>query len=122
MKRPSKVRRLDSLVHQIVVARSGGRCEACGKTVALDAAHGFGKKAYPAIRWDTDNVFALCRPCHRHYTNQPNAWKLWYIGRLGDRFVDLWVRAKLTAKHDQDALAYQLREELCRTKATAPVG
>jgi len=43
--------------------RARGRCERCGKTANLQAAHIFSRR-YLRLRWLEDNCLCLCAGCH----------------------------------------------------------
>lgn len=58
--------------------RSGGSCVDRGRPHihgALQAAHGFPKGAYPAVRYDLANGFCLCASAHRYYTTRFEEWR-----------------------------------------------
>lgn len=53
-------------LHSLVV-RSRGRCERCGSTQTLQAAHIIPRR-YAATRVDPENAWCLCAGCHRRTT------------------------------------------------------
>lgn len=57
--RKSMVKKLDSIVKEIVLLRDGGRCVQCGTTNRLTPGHVFSRVSY-STRWDLDNVYAQC--------------------------------------------------------------
>jgi hypothetical protein len=63
------VRELDKLVRLIVIPRDG-HCVTCYAVKNLQVSHFFSRR-YLAIRWDLDNVHAMCGSCNlRHNDNQ----------------------------------------------------
>jgi len=46
-----------------VLARAGGRCQACGRGGRLDVHHVI-KRSRGGSDWDLDLLVALCRRCH----------------------------------------------------------
>ena len=71
-KKPSlaKMRKiLDRLWYEVILLRDKGKCQKCGKIETLAGHHIFGKKAYPAGRWLTENGILLCYPCHIFYAH-----------------------------------------------------
>lgn len=77
------INRAAGLARELVLKRCAGKCESCGLKKPLDAAHGFGKKAYPSVRFDGRNLFGLCRECHEHYGSTWGEWLAWMGRKLG---------------------------------------
>ena len=70
MKKPTKTilkKKIDKLFSWIV--RSKGYCVKCNKTERLNAAHIF-PRTNLAVRWDFNNVLALCYHCHFHWAHK----------------------------------------------------
>jgi len=66
--------------------RARGRCERCGKTANLQAAHVFSRR-YLRLRWMDDNCVCLCAGCHFWAHHNPVLFSEWIRGRLGaERF------------------------------------
>lgn len=75
-KRGAIYKRLDKLLHELVVLRDGGVCrfgDRCpfrdkhsftGRGFGLQAMHIYGKGAYPALRYEPLNVISGCGPVH----------------------------------------------------------
>lgn len=78
-------------LHSLVV-RARGRCERCGSTSGLQAAHIISRK-FSATRTDERNAWCLCASCHRRLTDWPNEHVAFAVQTLGD---DLY--AELRAK------------------------
>lgn len=95
-----------------------GRCEECGSTRDLTAAHGF-RRSYRGTRWLPINGFAQCLyPCHDHFTRHPKEWDA--------RLRELWgpytyetLAALRSGKPDLKETIAALREELARRTAEA---
>ena len=64
-------RKADALWSSIV--RRPGRCEICGSTERIQAAHGFSRR-YRGTRWLLINGFCLCSGCHVSFTHNPIGW------------------------------------------------
>jgi hypothetical protein len=80
------VKKLDSLVSKIVIARDK-KCIICGSTNKLGCGHLFSRIAY-STRWDLDNCYASCWACNfRHeydpYPMQMACKNLWGERHLG---------------------------------------
>jgi hypothetical protein len=69
--------------------RSRGKCERCGKTANLQAAHIFSRR-YLRLRWMDDNCVCLCAGCHFWAHHNPVLFSEWIRQKLGpDRFQHL---------------------------------
>ena len=74
--------KLDKIVSLIV--RSKGKCERCGKTEGLQAAHIF-SRGNMAVRYDFKNLLCLCSGCHIFFAHKnPIEFSEWVRGRLGE--------------------------------------
>lgn len=73
-----------------------GRCMECGVTINLTCAHFFTAKRH-STRWDPENACALCFACHRHYTDNREAWTEWLVKRLGQEKYDEIEQRSLVA-------------------------
>lgn len=67
---------------RIVRATKGPFCQACGDRYATDAAHIVGR-TLAHTRTDTDNGYALCAQCHRHFTNWADDWMAFVDRTIG---------------------------------------
>lgn len=90
-------KRLNTLWSKITHEQYGHACSVCGLRYGLAAHHFFGKKAYPAVKWDIDNGVLLCVGCHImkvHRKGQTEIARDALIGRIGqERFDELKKRA-----------------------------
>jgi len=61
--------KLAKLLRQACLARDKYKCIRCGNTQVgeLSASHIYPKGAYPAMRWDLENVKILDYKCHIHF-------------------------------------------------------
>lgn len=108
-KRPSLAREADRLWSLIV--KRPGRCEACGATTFLQAAHGFSRR-YRGTRWLPINGFCLCRKCHMKWTHDPLGWTAWLKERWGvEVYEELERLARAVAKPDHKAIVAKLQAE-----------
>lgn len=103
--RKSIVKRLDTLVSQIVRAREP-YCVLCGSTQRLQAGHLFSRVNY-STRWDLTNVWTQCASCN--FKHELYSWPFykWFITKFGQSKFD-----ELYAKHNQVSKLkdYQLEE------------
>ena len=116
---------LDALFSQVIRERDDYTCRLCHKnyrhdTGMLDCAHNIGRRR-GSVRWDTDNAFALCRPCHNDIDQRPLDHADFIREELGEgRYETLKVKArelmKMTDKDRKDLAAY-MRETLKILKA-----
>jgi hypothetical protein len=108
-KRASLAREADRLWGLIV--RRCGRCEGCGSTQFLQAAHGFSRR-YRGTRWLPINGFCLCRKCHMRWTHDPLGWTAWLKERWGATvYEELEQMARKIAKPDHREIVAKLRAE-----------
>lgn len=99
MKKPtrSSIRnKLDIIFSQII--RSKGRCERCGKTEGLQAAHIFSRSNL-AVRWDLENAFCLDSGCHVYWAHKnPIEFTEWTKVMLGEEKYQKLRRKASTIK------------------------
>jgi len=83
----------DSICRKILLIRDG-RCQKCGATKKLVVSHCFGKKTYPNLRHDLNNLLLLCNDCHIGWWHKypTQAWTQ-FRHRWPDRF-DYLMQAK----------------------------
>ncbi len=107
---------LDIMWREIVVARSGGRCQLCAKP-GQDPHHIFGRVR--SVRWEVENGAYLCRVCHRMVTDayRPMVWRYLLTGTVEvyDRLEALRNRPD-TYKPDYGAIKESLTTERARLK------
>ena len=54
---------------------AGWRCEKCGRAGRLEAHHKEPIFRRPALAFDINNIWVLCRPCHFATHAEPPTWK-----------------------------------------------
>lgn len=93
---------LDRAWFESVYARDKGVCKKCGRKDTLAAHHIFGKKAYPAGRWNTENGMLLCYADHIFFAHsKPYMFELMVKGMKG---IEWWDRL-----HDEVQIKSQFR-------------
>lgn len=106
---------LDKLFSEFVRKRAKGICERCGSNKGwkgLQCSHFFGR-AKKSVRWDEDNVSALCFGCHQYFTAHPYEHLQWFSERLGEVSFDMLVkRANIPQKPDVEAITLYLKAKL----------
>jgi len=75
MQHADTIAKLDALWALKVKTRDGYVCQQCGG-MASDAAHVYGRKNM-RLRFDPLNGIALCRSCHRYFTDHNDEWYAW---------------------------------------------
>lgn len=79
-------KRLDRIWYEQIYERDKGLCQYCKREDTLAPHHIFGKKAYPAGRWNKDNGVLLCFGHHFHYAHgKPEEFRRWVIPWLCKR-------------------------------------
>jgi hypothetical protein len=93
------------------IRRKSGKCQRCGKLGTgpqgihgLQACHYYSRRKW-SVRYDLDNVDALCIACHQWSNRKPAEYESWKIQQLGQNGFDLLtLRANNPGKRD-DKLA-----------------
>jgi len=75
--RKTLVAKLDKLISEQV--RAKGKCERCGKTSTLQAAHIYSRN-YKHLRWEPENLICLCSGCHFWWHLNPVEAIIWVGG------------------------------------------
>lgn len=79
----------------------------------LQAMHGFGKKAYPGVRFAAWNGFCGCGAIHTYYTWRPPEWENYLRSRWGEELYQQRLRdAMQTTKYDLTQVAATYRAAL----------
>jgi 5-methylcytosine-specific restriction endonuclease McrA len=90
------VKYADSIWRELIRRKEpSGLCPNCLKREWSDAAHGWPKGYYPALRFEIDNGIPLCRPCHRRVDTDAHAKEQLWRRYIGDEAYD---RLKLMAQ------------------------
>lgn len=106
---------LDILFSKVVRNRANGECECCRRIVGFDrleTSHFHGRRKQ-SVRFDFENVAALCSGCHRNFTENPAKHNAWFQKRLGEnRFNALMIRANTPKAPDRKLIKIFLQNEL----------
>lgn len=100
-----------------------GRCEFIGMQLgnaihtrcggALQAMHGFGKKAYPGVRYAVWNGFCGCAAVHSYFTWRPPEWENYLRTRWGEEMYQHRLsEAMLVRKYELGKVAQTFRVAL----------
>jgi len=110
-----KLTPLDKLFSEYIRKKAKGICERCGSNKGwkgLQTSHFFGR-AKKSVRWDEENVSALCFGCHQFFTSQPNEHTEWFRARMSEVGFDFLVRrANTPQKPDVEAITLYLKAKL----------
>ena len=114
----SLTKKLDILCSELV--RKRGKCQRCGRTQYLQAAHIFGRR-YRVLRWNPLNILCLCYPCHFIFAHQnPVEFVEWVRELIGeDNYQELRKIARSNIKFSLSDME-AMYNELTRTKYETP--
>lgn len=109
----------DKLFSLLVREKAQGICEHCKKLKGvkkLQASHYFGRRN-KALRWDFENVSALCFTCHMvTMTENPHYHTKWMKEKLGAvryrKLVNASTTIKKWTKDELEELRAELKEQL----------
>ena len=114
--RKGLVKKLDSLVSKIVVARDK-KCVVCGSVERLGCGHLFTRQAY-STRWDLENCNTQCWGCNYRHEYDPYPYTQVMIKKYGQKKVDeihnRFRQARPIKTHELEELRETL-EELLKT-------
>jgi len=82
----SWVRKLDTLVKMIVLARDSA-CVTCGSRNNLEPGHLF-TRAWYSTRWDLENVYTQCHNCNFNHERDPYPLTRYFLGKHGQKKYD----------------------------------
>lgn len=103
---------LDILFSKYIRGKVNGECECCQRVVGferLETSHFHGRRKQ-SVRFDPENVAALCRGCHQNFTENPADHHSWFQKRLGEkRFNSLMIRANIAQKTDRKLIKIWLK-------------
>lgn len=71
------IARAERACSKLAEKRAFSVCECCGMD-GNQTAHGYGKQAYPVVRFDGRNLFWVCNFCHRRGERD----RQWWIGEM----------------------------------------
>ena len=103
-------KKLDKIAGDII--RGKGECEKCGRRDRLQWTHIIGRKA-TRIKWDLDNSFCLCQPCHFRFTNYPHELYKFVADKYGkDHYNNLMRRANdFSYKINHEEILKRLKDD-----------
>lgn len=83
----------DDWFSKCIRIRSNYICESCGRqyesnSMGLHCSHYFGRRAY-SVRFDPANAFAHCYGCHQRLGSNPDDFRNWVLGQLGEGRLQL---------------------------------
>jgi len=83
-----KLDTLDRIFSLCVRERANWTCECCGENhrhdpAYLDCSHVYGRR-HRSTRWSPLNAHALCKKCHRHFTDRPLEFAAWVKTTMSD--------------------------------------
>lgn len=124
-----KVKELDRLVGDSIKERAGWRCERCGRQYIpgqsalggfrLTSAHVKTKGRYSLIRFEPDNLMALCwLPCHESWWHRdPHDAMKWFREKWPGRIERIEIAAACAPKIDIDLLLQIWRKETAELRS-----
>lgn len=101
---------LQTLVNRYVLLRDKHQpCISCGTTkqdIDYHAGHFYGRKAYPSVRFDLDNIFRQCgNNCNLHLSGNVHEYRVNLIKIIGQkRFDELTLRKNGVLKMPVDKI------------------
>lgn len=99
----------DIAFSKYVRTKAGWRCVRCGRHATgqgLHAAH-FHARRKESVRFDEENVDALCAGCHKYFTNHYTEHKEWKLQQLGQDKYDL-LTLRANTKGDKNRAAEKI--------------
>lgn len=112
-----KVSKLDAIFSRYIRYLSGGFCKRCKKYKGAERlqVHHFHGRRKQSVRYDMENVMALCFTCHRHFHENPlemvEAWLEW-LGQT--KFDALTLRANTPQKIDKEELLKYYQDKIAQ--------
>jgi hypothetical protein len=110
----------DILFSNYIREKAKWRCEKCGKVckigkeriAQLEASHYVGRGKW-SVRYDIENVYALCSNCHKRmggYTRDENGeYDLWVKEKLGEKgYRNLIIRANTPNPQMKDKILVKM--------------
>lgn len=110
-----RINPLDKLFSQYIRGKADGICEWCGEHKNLQTSH-FKGRTRQTVRWDEENVSAICFTCHRYMHDHPDIHTDWFEKRLGrEKYDKMIMRANMTTKEypiDKEQIKKNLLEKI----------
>lgn len=105
----------DIAFSKYVRTKANWKCVRCGHPATgqgLHCAH-FQARRKESVRFDEENVDALCAGCHWHFTHNYNEHKEWKLEQLGQKKYDLLIlRANARGEKNRQAEKIYWRQKL----------
>ena len=102
-----KRNKLDILFSEYIRKKAKGICERCGRNMGwknLDCSHFHGRRKM-SVRYNEQNCSALCKGCHRFFTENPAQHTDFFIKRLGEKeYKKLMLDADIPKQPDYKLL------------------
>lgn len=104
----------DALFSELVRKMADWSCEKCGgnfenRKDIFDCSHFYSRKN-KSVRFDFQNVAALCRGCHFYFGEHPAEHSEFFLKKLGqEKFDALRIRAHTPTKIDEKAIRIGLK-------------
>ena len=109
--RKQLIKDCDNLFSDLVTF--GKVCENCGDNHKLDPCHIIGRTEL-ILRWSFDNVFCLCRACHRFFHDNPSVFKSFVVEQRGSEVYERLVATPFVKMSNEDLknIKKKLEEEV----------
>jgi hypothetical protein len=128
--RAARIKELDKLVGDYIKNLAGWCCEMCGKRYVpwdargLTSAHVKTKGRYSLIRFEPDNLMALCwLPCHEsRWHKDPQDAMRWFTNEWPGRIERIEIAARNAPKPDLLLLLQIWRKEVAELGSKRAVG
>jgi hypothetical protein len=120
-----KIRKTDKLFSEYIREKAHWKCQRCGRDfnnnhIGLEASHYHGRRK-ESVRFDSDNVYAICKGCHWKFHEDKELHKKFVIEMIGkERFDILTVRENQFVKKDDKLQMLILEEKLRAIRAQIP--
>ena len=111
-------KKLNALLHELIVLRDGERCLRCGKVGVLHMSHIYPKGAYRGMQYDPENLKFLCVRHHLFWWHRdPIGAKEWLIKAISrERLARLKKKSNSIIKPNYEKIKKDLEEEIQRLK------
>lgn len=110
-----KIDKADTAFSKYVRTKANWQCVRCGRMATgrgLHCAHFYGRRK-ESVRFDLENVDALCALCHKHFTENYSEHKVWKLAQLGQKKYDLlMLRANTAGEKQRDFQFIYWKQEL----------
>ncbi len=106
-----KIRKTDALFSKLI-REERPLCEMCRRRASSQIHHYFGRR-FENVRFDDENVVAVCFSCHRVFHEDVEKGRLFMFQKLGQRVLDLLtLKRNLYKKRDDKLDMLWLKERI----------